>query len=64
MTYARRCVGFGPKSGRCGNRPGTPWTPYFCPSCDAARREHISQRLLELAGRVPGDREDERCRGR
>lgn len=41
----RTCIGFGEYEGKCQNEAGTPWTPYWCPRCDALRRGHISAQL-------------------
>lgn len=49
----RICVGFGPTEGKCRNAAGTPWGPHWCPECDERRREHITRRMRELAGRPP-----------
>ncbi len=41
----RRCLGFGATEGVCTNKPGTPWTPYWCPACDARRRGAITAKF-------------------
>jgi hypothetical protein len=44
----RQCIGFGPLEGICTAKAGTQWTHLWCESCDEARREHISRRMVEL----------------
>lgn len=42
---ARKCLGYGPKEGKCPERAGTPWTPYWCMECDTLRRKTITEQL-------------------
>lgn len=46
MKLPRRCVGGFP--GPCNNRAGTPWTDFWCPSCDEKRRQRINENLQAL----------------
>ena len=48
-TPPRRCVGFMDTEGKCQNKPGTPWTPYWCKDCDEKRRKFITERLTSMA---------------
>lgn len=45
----RKCLGYGEAEGRCTNEAGTPWTPYWCPSCDELRRATITAQLEALS---------------
>lgn len=40
------CAGGFP--GPCGNKPGTPWTPYWCATCDEKRKAGISKSLAGM----------------
>ncbi len=44
----KRCIGFGDKSGKCENPPGTKWSPYWCEECNKERLGHISKRMANL----------------
>lgn len=44
----RRCLGYGEAEGCCTATAGTPWTPYWCPSCDELRRATITAQLEGL----------------
>lgn len=46
---AKQCVGFMDTEGKCHNKPGTAWSPYWCATCDEKRRKHISERLISMA---------------
>lgn len=51
------CAGF-PRRGGCPNPPGTPWTDYWCSSCDERRRASLSAQFDAIAtmmGRGPAD---------
>ena len=41
-----KCAGGFP--GPCDNKPGTPWTPLWCPECDEKRKAAISKSLRSM----------------
>ena len=43
----RRCIGFGDTEGQCENVAGTPWSDYWCATCDDKRRAEIQRELEE-----------------
>lgn len=45
----RRCAGFGVHTGKCTNRAGCEWTPYWCERCNDLRMNHISSQLIDIA---------------
>lgn len=46
MKKPTKCAGGFP--GPCDNKPGTPWTPYWCPECDKKRMDGISNSLKSM----------------
>lgn len=48
MKSEKQCVGFGDFEGKCTNKPGTPWTPFWCDRCDKLRREYITKNLEQI----------------
>lgn len=43
---SRKCAGGFP--GPCDNKPGTPWTPLWCPKCDEKRKASILASLKQM----------------
>jgi hypothetical protein len=48
-VVSRTCLGYGATEGKCSNPAGTPWSLYWCDSCDEARRDKITKSLEEIA---------------
>ena len=50
----RKCIGYGEFEGKCTNKAGTKWSPYWCERCNKLRLECISEqlKLLEKAKEV------------
>lgn len=42
------CIGFGEFAGKCTNKAGTKWSPYWCERCNNLRLEHIEKRFGEI----------------
>jgi len=57
----KKCLGFGDYEGKCQNVAGTAFTPYWCPRCDALRRDAITAQLDAIAKSVGIEGTD--CRG-
>lgn len=47
MATDRKCLGF-PDGKVCDQKAGTLWTPHWCSTCDALRRDHISKQLHSI----------------
>lgn len=47
-----KCLGYGPYEGKCDNKAGTPWTPYWCPRCDEIRKATITKQLESIAAKM------------
>jgi len=43
-----KCIGYGIFEGKCQNKAGTPWTPFWCKRCDELRKAHITKNLEEI----------------
>lgn len=43
----RKCFGY-PDGKVCPNKPGTPWSPYWCPSCNELRLAGITASLNKI----------------
>jgi len=44
-----KCIGYGIYEGKCNNKTGTPWTPFWCLRCDKIRRKTITKSLEEIS---------------
>jgi len=42
------CIGFGEFTGKCTNKAGTKWSPYWCEQCNKLRLEHIDNGFKTL----------------
>jgi hypothetical protein len=42
------CIGFGEFEGKCTNKAGTKWSPYWCERCNALRLDHIEESLRRI----------------
>ena len=54
-----KCVGFGEKEGKCNNKAGTKWSPYWCEECNQKRLEHIEKQLGDYINRLKAKMEVE-----
>ncbi len=43
-----KCIGFGEYEGKCENKAGTKWSPYWCERCNKLRIEHIDKQLTNI----------------
>jgi hypothetical protein len=41
-----KCIGFGKYEGKCNNKAGTKWSPYWCKRCNKLRLAHIDKRFV------------------
>ena len=46
------CIGFGEYEGKCTNKAGTKWGPYWCESCNKLRLDHIDKRLQGITNHL------------
>ncbi len=49
ITPERQCIGYGIYIGKCANQAGSPWSPYWCPRCNALRLDTIDSSLKDIA---------------
>jgi hypothetical protein len=47
-----KCIGFGEFEGKCTNKAGTKWSPYWCERCNELRLKHIDKSLKEMQKRM------------
>lgn len=52
-----KCIGFGPKEGKCKNEIDKTYSMFWCRECEDARRTHISKQLDELVKYTNNKRE-------
>ena len=45
------CIGFGEFKGKCLNKAGTKWSPYWCARCNKLRFDHIDSRFKGITER-------------
>jgi hypothetical protein len=45
------CVGYKETKGKCENKAGTAWSPYWCEQCNRVRLDTISEQLEEISQR-------------
>ena len=49
----QRCIGFGDTENICLNDVDKKFNPYWCPSCDEKRKNHLSKQFSALKFRKP-----------
>ena len=52
-----KCIGFGEYKGKCTNKAGTKWGPYWCERCNKLRLDHIDNSLKGLIVNLERDHE-------